>query len=530
MPRTSHPSQASFVAGLLTAGIAMSWAGLPALANTKGEPVVRVTIPPLTSGAPFTGTLTLYLMREDAPLPPSFHPTDGPFYDDPQPMFSMQVQSAMPGDVIEFRPTAGFPGAFSEVRNGKYRGQVVLDREQSHTSWLHEMDNLYSPIRWFELSDTDREPYVQFPLLNNAMKPLPTVPGVEVIRVDSPTMSAFSGPDATFDIGVTFPKDYDPEKSYPAVYLIPGFALTNEFGGDHREAYLFGAERIRRPDDHHAIWSDAFIITVSPQAKWGHSLWSDSPANGPVAQAFVNDLIPVLEERYSLIPQPEARLLWGHGSGGWGALWLQLNFPDVFGGVWAASPDPVDFRAFFSTDIYNDANFFTDSRGQARPFYQKDGKVRSTTRDAARMEEVMGPGLTSGKQLASWQAAFGPVNDSGAPSRLFDPHTGAIDRSVAQQWRARDIGDLLRAEPQKYGPIVRDRVRIVAGDADNFYSHKAVELLKADAAKLGYAERATSAQGPDHGALNEHWHPDARRDTSNSPDPNPACRPLAHAE
>lgn len=501
MPRTSHRRRGSFVWAALLVGAA---AGLPvADASAQGEPVIRVTIPPLTGGAPFSGTLTVYFMHQDADLPATFHPSDGPFHDEPQPMFSMQLDRAMPGDVVEFRPTSGFPGSFSELPNGKYRAQAVLDREQSHTSWLHETRNLYSPIRWFEIAPDDREPYIQLPLLNNDMKVLPTVPGVEVIRVDSPTLSAFRGADASFDIGVTFPKDYDPEKSYPAVYLIPGFALTSEFGGDHREAYLFGAERVRRPDDHHAIWSDAFLITISPQGKWGHSLWSDSPANGPMAQAFVNDLIPVLEERYSLIAEPDARLLWGHGSGGWGAMWLQLNFPDVFGGAWAVSPDPVDFRAFFSTDIYSDASFFTDSSGRERPFYQKGAEVRCTTRDAARMEEVMGPGLTSGKQLAAWQAAFGPVDDGGRPARLFDPATGAIDKRVAEQWRARDIGDLLRRDPDKYGPVLRDRVRLVAGDADNFFSHKAVQLLKADASKLGYQSGGGYIRietGLDHGA------------------------------
>lgn len=504
MSRTSSPRVSSQVAGLLSgaalAGILV--AAAPA-ALAKSEPVVRVTIPPLTTGAPFTGTLTFYLMREDAALPASFHPSDGPFHDEPQPMFSMQVQNARAGDVIEFRPTLGFPGAYAELPNGKYRGQVVLDREQTHTSWLHEMGNLYSPLRVFEIAADDREPYIQFPLLNNSFKPLPNLPGVEVIRVDSPTMSAFRRDDVRFDVGVTFPKDYDPEKSYPAVYVLPGFALTSEFGGDHREAYLFGAERIRRPDDHHAIWSDAFVITVSPQAKWGHSLWSDSPANGPMAQALVNDIIPVLEERYSLIADPEARLLWGHGSGGWSAVWLQVNFPDVFGGAWAASPDPVDFRAFQSVDLYSDANFFTTARGEARPFFRKGGQVRCTTSQAARMEEVMGPGLTSAKQLASWQAAFGPVDSEGRPARLFDPQTGEIDRSVAEQWRARDIGDMLRAAPDRLGPIMRDRVRIIAGDADNFFMNKSVELLRNEVAKLGYDKGAGYIQiesGLDHGS------------------------------
>src|SRR5690606_28559590 len=110
-------------------------------------------------------------------------------------------------------------------------------------------------------------------------------------------------------------------------------------------------------------------------------------------------------------------------------------FPEVFGGAWAASPDPVDFRAFFGTDIYTDRNFFTDEKGAPRAFYRAGGVVRCTNQEAAAMEEVMGPNLTSAKQLAAWQAAFGPINNAGdGPARLFDPVTGEIDPRVAQAW------------------------------------------------------------------------------------------------
>jgi hypothetical protein len=103
------------------------------------------------------------------------------------------------------------------------------------------------------------------------------------------------------------------------------------------------------------------------------------------------------------------------------------------------------------------------------------------------MEEVMGPGLTSAKQLAGWQAAFGPINASGdAPARLFDPVTGDIDPQVAQAWRERDIGDMLRSRSEEYGPIFRDKIHIMVGDADNFSFNKSVELLAKDLRSLGY--------------------------------------------
>ncbi len=470
----------------LLAGAAIGVASPSLGAGPTVAPMVRVTFPPLTEGEPFTGWMTLYLMAQDANLPAVFTPADGPFLDDPQPMYSMYVEGARAGDVIEFRPTLGFPGPFSVVDPGKYRGQVVLDREQSHTSWINEWSNLYTPIRWFEINDQPQ--VVQFPILNNGPSDLPAVPEVETFEIASPTMSAFMGSDEAVKVSVLYPRDYDPEREYATVYVIPGFAITREFGGDEREAYLFGAERMRKPDQHDSIWDDAFLVTVSPLGAWGHSLFSDSPANGPIGTALVNDVIPALEERFPISNDPATRLLMGHGSGGWAAIWLQMNYPEVFGGAWASSPDPVDFRAFFGTNIYSDRNFFLDAEGQHRAFYRSGGVVRATNREAAAMEEVMGPGLTSGKQLAGWQAAFGPINAAGdGPARLFDPESGEIDPQVAQAWRERDIGDMLRSRSDRYGPIFRDKIHIMAGAADNFSFNKAVELLANDLRTLGYA-------------------------------------------
>lgn len=476
-----------------------------ARAQDSVAPTVRVTIPPLTRGEPFTGWMTMYLLGDDASLPLAFVPSDGPFLDDPQPIYSMYVDDAQAGDVIEFKPTRGFPGPFPEIPAGRYRAQIVLDRGQEHTSWVHEFGNLYSPIRRFEV--TDESSFVQFPMLNNSFWPIPSIPDVEVIEIASPTMEGFGAENPDFKIGVVYPENYDPDREYAAVYLMPGFALAREFGGDEREAFNIGAERIRPNQDHHSIWADAFLFTISPQAQWGHSMFTDSPANGPVETALLGDIIPALEERFPLVAAPEGRLLLGHGAGGWAAIWLQMNHPETFGGAWAASPDPVDFRAFLNTDIYSDADFFVNDRGQPRGFYRTDGVVRCTNEEAAAMEEVMGPGLTSAKQLAGWQAAFGPVGDDGrTPARLFDPMTGRIDREVAQAWRERDISDRLRANPERYGPVFRDAIRIVVGESDNFTFHRAVRMLADELRELGYTGRSGYVEvqdGVDFGATEE---------------------------
>ena len=61
-------------------------------------------------------------------------------------------------------------------------------------------------------------------------------------------------------------------------------------------------------------------------------------------------------------------MLNGHSSGGWSSLWLQVTYPDVFGGTWSTSPDPVDFRDFQRINLYAAGeNMFRDRAGKRRP-------------------------------------------------------------------------------------------------------------------------------------------------------------------
>ena len=57
----------------------------------------------------------------------------------------------------------------------------------------------------------------------------------------------------------------------------------------------------------------------------------------------------------------------GHSSGGWASLWLQISYSDLFGGCWSTAPDPVDFRAFQTLNIYEDRNGHWTREGLPRP-------------------------------------------------------------------------------------------------------------------------------------------------------------------
>ncbi|XOV77334.1 MAG: hypothetical protein ACFHWZ_08140 [Phycisphaerales bacterium] len=146
----------------------------------------------------------------------------------------------------------------------------------------------------------------------------------------------------------------------------------------------------------------------------------------------------------------------------------------------------MDFRAFQAVDIYESPNmYFRAGRpeGERRPFpsYTSGGEVEMTIREENLMEEVMGPNNTSGQQWDSWFAAFGPSRagpgGSSHPAALFDPRTGAIDRTIARAYRQHDLSAKLASDPDRYALLWRTRIRLICGTEDNFDLHKAVGML-----------------------------------------------------
>src|SRR5205085_1134363 len=169
-------------------------------------------------------------------------------------------------------------------------------------------------------------------------------------------------------------------KRYPVVYEIPGF------GGNH-----FGALGKVSATDVAGV--EMLCVVLDPDCRWGHHVFADSDNNGPVGRALCEELIPQIETTYRGLGTPAARFVTGHSSGGWSSLWLQVAYPEFFGGVWSTSPDPVDFRDFQRIDIYAPgANFFTEPDGRPRPLSHGEGGRALYFRPFCEMEAVMGHG------------------------------------------------------------------------------------------------------------------------------------------
>ena len=158
-------------------------------------------------------------------------------------------------------------------------------------------------------------------------------------------------------------------------------------------------------------------VVLDPSCRTGHHVFADSENNGPCGHALIEELIPALEAKFRGLATPASRFVTGHSSGGWSSLWLQVSYPDFFGGVWSTAPDPVDFRDFQRIDLYAPkTSMFADAKGERRPIARQAGKPSLYYKPFSDMEVVMG----RGGQLYSFEAVFSPKGTDGQPCKLLE--------------------------------------------------------------------------------------------------------------
>jgi len=458
--------------------------GAPAQPAPVPADSVRVVLPEASSAlladGARSGRMILFLVNASAPPSRGAAPMDAPFFESPQPMYSVAVEALSPGKAVAIDANAvSFPLPLDQL-DGRYRMQAVFDRDRAgrgHAS-PGNLASAVSEVSFRRGAADTAELQLSWRIDE---EPLPEAPNLRWFEMKSALLSRATGRDVMLRAGIALPAGWDDpnhrRRIFPAVYVVPGF-------GGRRDAAASMARLLADPATRELVPQAAWVV-LDPECPLGHHAFVDSAANGPWGTALVEELIPELERRFRLVRRPEGRIVTGHSSGGWSALWLQLEHPGTFGACFASSPDPVDFSRFQLSDLYADASVFTDPEGKERPSYRvplmkQFDKVCMTVREEASMERVLGPARDSGEQWDSWAATWSAVDPATKlPRPLFDSATGTIDRGVVRnEWSRYDIAARVRADPARFVPIFRERVRLLCGGRDGFYLERAVAGLQ----------------------------------------------------
>ncbi len=467
---------------LLTAAVAFSLAGkTQAVAPLE----FRLTFDQAAFDRPFSGRVYVMLSaRDPGGLP------NGPNWFRPEPFFARDVTNWNPGEPLALgADSLAFPKPLGELTKGDYYVLAVMDRDLGDTSFAASSGNVYAKAVRKTLDAATSGPVDL--KLDQVYRPRPfrETETVKLVEVESERLTKFAGRPIRMRAGVVLPPSFakEPTRKYPVVYSIPGFS------GTHTGALTAGRTRAWDIDGIEFVY-----VVLDPSCRLGHHVFADSANNGPRGEALVRELIPFIEKTYRCIGEPGARFVTGGSSGGWSSLWLQVTYPDVFGGTWSLAPDPVDFRDFQRIDLtVPRANYFYDPNGQLRALSRP---VRGTTIDFksfSAMESVMG----RGGQLESFEAVFSPRGPDGKPLRLWDRKTGAIDSAVAKTWESYDIRLKLERNWATLGPKLAGKLHVYTGDVDTFYLDGAARLLQKSLRDLGSDAVVEMFPGKDHGTI-----------------------------
>jgi len=408
--------------------------------------------------------------------------------------------------VVADLDTLAFPGPYSQLAPGRYYVQAVLDVDHDYNYSGRENGDWESapvvatlggdvPLPTLTLAKADRkqDPWdFSHPMSAAATRAAGPEARKHATPIDftSPAVSRFYGHDTKIQGWVLTPPGYESGNArYPVVYMTHGWSGS----ADKYPATLAGlyAEMLdgRAPK---MIW----VLLAQDVATGAHE-FTDSVNNGPWGEALVHELIPDLERRFRMDAKPSGRFLFGHSSGGWFALSVQTAYPKVFGGAWATSPDPVDFRDFTGPDLYApNANVYFKPDGTPWPLVRDGGKELATMEDLAKTERVLGE---YGGQMASFDAVFSPRGADGRPIPMFDRDTGAVDPVVAAYWRAHyDIAERLRTHWKTLKPDLDGKLHVYVGTADTFHLDGAVHRLQETLDGLGAKAEFRFIEGRGH--------------------------------
>src|SRR5205814_10285778 len=149
-------------------------------------------------------------------------------------------------------------------------------------------------------------------------------------------------------------------------------------------------------------------------------------------------------------------------SGGWAVLWLQVAYPEFFGGTWPTAPDPSDFHSFTGPNLLANPpqNFYRNPSGSPWMLVRIKGKDQVSLEDFARQETVFGE---YGGQMASFELVFSPRADDGRPERLFERATAKIDPAMASARERYEIATIIRNNAHRLLPVVRHKVPRTVG-------------------------------------------------------------------
>lgn len=419
-----------------------------------------------------------------------------------------------------------------KLKNGKVV-KLPMDRGEGQ-HWNLAPGNIYSkPIKiHFDPKNTEVVQLTIDQIIPPIIEPTDSK-YIKHIKIQSKLLTEFWGRPMYLGAHILLPEGFDthPNVKYPlAIYHghfpsdISGFSTTppnpNLIPDTSARFNITGYNKIQEEEAYqfYKQWTGpnfprVLAIEIQHATPYYDDSYAVNSANmGPYGDAITYELIPEIEKQFRGIGQGWARFTYGGSTGGWEALAVQVFYPNEYNGAYAACPDPIDFNHYTTINIYKDENAYyakSDFKDLARPSHRNYlGHINSTIKETNQRELALGTHSRSGDQYDVWEAVFSPMGEDGYPKRIFDKHSGTIDKSVAAYWKENyDLAHIIKRDWPKIGEQLKGKIHLYVGDMDNYYLNNAVytaeDMLKqlknpSCNCVIDYGDRAEHCWNGDH--------------------------------
>ena len=504
----------------LTLLLATLFSTLPLMAQAhSSRQSIQVAFLASKSAKPLDGRMLLLLSTD-----PSDEPRNQ-INDTPrtQIVFGTTVDGLAPGQPVTIDDHAsGYPyRSLSEVPQGDYIVQAVLNiYETFHRGdgttvklapdrgegqhWNLAPGNLYSkPVK---LHIGPGSPAIQISLTETIppIAPEPDTRYVRHLKIQSALLTKFWGRPVFLTAIVLVPEGFDehPQAHYPLAifhdHFVTGFddfrttPPDPDLKPDYSDRFhLAGYNRIQQQEAYktYQTWialgtPRILVVKIQHANPFYDDSYAVNSANvGPYGDAIETELIPAVEKQFRGIGQGWARFMYGGSTGGWESLAVQIFYPDHYNGAFVACPDPVDFHAYSTTDLYNQKNIFylPGAHKQVEQPAMRNylGQTLISVRDNVAYEAALGDHGRSGEQFDIWQAVYSPVGPDGYPQSIFDKATGEINHTTAAYWREHyDLNAILQRDWATLGPKLQGKLHLYVGSDDTYMLNNAVYLME----------------------------------------------------
>ncbi len=230
----------------------------------------------------------------------------------------------------------------------------------------------------------------------------------------------------------------------------------------------------------------AILVLPDCMTRWGGSQFLDSSATGRYQSYLADEIIPHVDANFPTIPKREARAVVGRSSGGFGALRLGMDRPELVSVLGSHAGDAafdVSMRPMLTH-----AAIAIDRAGGLAEFCER--VVEGGPRDAFEFDAIF--------VLAS-SAAYAPDPDAPFPhcALPFDVRTAQLEATVWNRWLAHDP---LRLVPERREALRQMRlVYLDAGNRDEHGLHFAARLLHDALREIGAAVHFEEFEGGHRG-------------------------------